>query len=89
MAAPKKPNKTEQLRRSRQKPAESDVNGSESEAEDVDYTQYRKAETVTVSARLEPADRDTLDRYAQERGLKTAQVVRSWILERMRSEGLR
>jgi hypothetical protein len=55
----------------------------------VDYSKYTEPQTVTISARIEEADRAALARYAADRGLKPGQVVRAWILERMRREGLR
>lgn len=88
MAATKKP-KSEELRETRQNPPQPREDGPGAKQGTVDYTKYTKPETVTISARIDPADRDALTRYAEERGLKPGQVVRAWILERMRSEGLR
>ena len=53
------------------------------------YADYAPSPLVPVSCRLNEIDRDRIARYATERGLKPAQLIRAWILERMKFEGLR
>jgi hypothetical protein len=88
MSAPKKP-KSEELREARQNPPQPREDGHRATQNPVDYSKYTEPQTVTISARIEEADRAALTRYAEERGLKPGQVVRAWILERMRREGIR
>lgn len=49
----------------------------------------RKDATRPVAFRLDPRLYDRIVAVADERGLKPAQLVKSWVLERMRNEGLR
>lgn len=87
MAAPRKP-KAALLRETLKNPPQTNE-------EDVQttylppYADYAPSPLVPVSCRLNELDRARLVRYATERGLKPAQVIRAWILERMKVEGLR
>lgn len=84
MAAPRKPGKTDALRETRENAPQRREDGPQR-----DFAAYRESDTVTVSTRLDRADRDRIDRYAAERGIKAAQLVRLWILEAMNREGIR
>lgn len=46
----------------------------------------RKDATKTVSFRLDPRDVEKLERIAVDRGLKLGQLVKSWVVEKMREE---
>ena len=87
MSAPRKPGKADLLRDSLRRPTETAE--SSAPAASVDYGRYRKSTQATVSFRLDTIIRDRLEAYAEDRGLKLAQVLRSWILERAQREGLK
>jgi flagellar biosynthesis/type III secretory pathway M-ring protein FliF/YscJ len=88
MAAPRK-SKADALRATRQNPPQPAEEAQGTKQGGPDYSEYREPETVTISARIDPRDRRAIERYAAERGLKLAQVVRVWLLERMQREGLK
>ena len=48
----------------------------------------RKNATKPVSFRLEPRKLELLTKYAKEQGLKTSQLVKAWVLQRMSKEGI-
>lgn len=81
--APKKPGKQDMLRDS--------LGGAATRADEpaVDRSGYQKSSQATISFRIDTADRSRLERFAQDRGLKLAQLVRAWVLERAKQEGLR
>ena len=49
----------------------------------------RKDVTRPVAFRLEPGLYDRIVTAAEARGLKAAQLVKSWVVERMEEEGLK
>lgn len=49
----------------------------------------RKDATKPVSFRLESRELDRLTQYAKKQGIKTSQLLKSWVLQRMLKEGLR
>jgi hypothetical protein len=49
----------------------------------------RKDATRPVTFRMDPRDISRLQAEAERRGLRLAQLVKSWVVERMDSEGLR
>ena len=49
----------------------------------------RKDATKPVAFRMDPRDIEKLEIHARENGLKLAQLVKSWVLQRMKQEGLK
>lgn len=84
MAAPRKPGKAEALQGTRENATQ-----RREVAPQRDFATYRDTDTVTVSTRLDRRDREAIERHAEAVGLKVGQVVRTWILDAMRREGLR
>ena len=82
MSAPRKPREADMLRESLNR----STNPSSSAAPD--YGRYETSRQSTVSFRIDEADRDRIERCAQERGLKLAQPLQVWTLERARPEGI-
>jgi len=48
----------------------------------------RKDATRPVTFRMDPRDVEKLERIAAANGLKLSQLIKSWILQRMREENL-
>lgn len=48
----------------------------------------RKDATRPVSVRLTPEEADAISSYATDHSLRTGQLLRQWIRDRMRDEGL-
>ena len=92
MANTRKPGARERARQAaerQEKQRQSDATAAHGVDTGERYRGHRQSENVTVSARIAPGDREAIEHYAAERGLKTGQVIRSWILERLKAEGLR
>jgi flagellar biosynthesis/type III secretory pathway M-ring protein FliF/YscJ len=75
--------------RSRQEPEQSDAE-SELEGPDLEYKQHfsAKHDTRPVSTRLTRDQDLALKRYALEQDRRISDIIREWIQERMRKEGI-
>lgn len=83
MPAPRKPSKRDALQSTRENAPQ-----TREDAPQRDFSAYKATDTVAVSTRLSRAQRDRIARYAAERGLKPGQLLRAWILERMRQDNV-